>query len=156
MNRVEASNGGVPGSFTLPQNNESAVQQGLGHLPLYGFRNVDQDLDQLQADRGHLLFGVSIEQPLVGSNGLILHTYEKSKDVTDSSMLSIGYGPPATPDSMGTGLMSCEGLDENGLFQRNAGWPAIPAAAPLRSFTKVTILSPVSSGKLSSGFLCGL
>lgn len=139
MTRVEASSGGVAGSFALPQNNESALQQGLGHLPPYGFRNNDQDSDQLHADRSHLLFGVPIDQPLVGSSGLVPHTYGKTKDVTGNNMLPVAYGPPATPDSMNTSLMSGEGLDENGLFQRNTGWPAIPTAAPLRSFTKVTI-----------------
>jgi hypothetical protein len=161
--RVEASSGGVPGSFPLPQNNESALQQGLGHLPPYGFRNNDQDSDQLQADRSHLLFGVSIDQPLVGSNGLVPHTYGKTKDVTGNNMLPVAYGPPATPDSTSTGLMSGEGLDENGLFQRNTGWPAIATATPLRSFTKVTILSPVLwkafvriSFQTSDFFLLGL
>lgn len=86
--RVEASSGGVPGSFPLPQNNESALQQG-------------------------------------------------------NNMLPVAYGPPATPDSTSTGLMSGEGLDENGLFQRNTGWPAIATATPLRSFTKVHKLGSV-------------
>lgn len=138
---MEASSAGVLGSFSLPQSNESALPQGLGHLPPYGFRNNDQDSDQLQADRSHLLFGVSIDQPLVGSSTVVPHTYGKAKDVTGNNMLSAAYGPPTTPDSLSNGLMSSEGLDENGLFQRNPGWSAMPAATPLRTFTKVFILT---------------
>ncbi|XP_024392267.1 auxin response factor 6 isoform X2 [Physcomitrium patens] len=82
--RVEAPSGGVPGSFALPQNNESALQ---------------------------------------GKNVLLS-----------------AYGPPATPDSMGNGMMSGEVLDENGLFQRNTGWP--PASSQ-RTFTKVHKLGSV-------------
>jgi hypothetical protein len=44
---------------------------------------------------------------------------------------------------MSNGLMSGEQLDENGLFQRNTGWPAIPTATPLRTFTKVHKLGSV-------------
>lgn len=58
-------------------------------------------------------------------------------------MMSAAYGPPSTPDSMSNGLMSGEALDENGLYQRATGWPAIPTATPLRTFTKVGILTSV-------------
>jgi hypothetical protein len=139
LTRIETSSAGVLGSFSLPQSNESTLQQGLGHLPPYGFRNNDQGSDQLQADRSHLLFGVSIDQPLVGSCTVAPHTYGKTKDVTGNNMLSAAYGPPSTADSLSNGLMSSEGLDENGLFQRNTGWPPMPTASPLRTFTKVDI-----------------
>ncbi|KAG0628427.1 hypothetical protein M758_1G025600 [Ceratodon purpureus] len=143
LTRVEASSGGIAGSFALPQNNDTALQQGLRHLPPYGFRNNDQDSDQLHPDRSHLLFGVPIDQPLDGSSGLVPHTYGKAKDVTGNNVHPVAYGPPATPDSMNTGLISSEGLDENGLFPRNTGWSAIPHATPLRSFTKVQKLGSV-------------
>lgn len=56
-------------------------------------------------------------------------------------MLSAAYGPPTTPDSLSNGLMPGEGLDENGLFQQNTGWPAMSAAAPFRTYTKVDSLT---------------
>lgn len=138
---MEASSGGVPESYALPQNNESSLHQGLGHQLPFGFRSNDQDSDQLQADRSHLLFGMSIDQPLGGSSVVSPQSYRKSKDDTGNNMLLTAYGPLVTPDSMNNGILSGEGLDGNGLFQRNSGWPAMPVAIPPRTFTKVHFLS---------------
>nr|XP_024366632.1 auxin response factor 6-like isoform X1 [Physcomitrium patens]XP_024366633.1 auxin response factor 6-like isoform X1 [Physcomitrium patens]XP_024366635.1 auxin response factor 6-like isoform X1 [Physcomitrium patens]PNR27047.1 hypothetical protein PHYPA_030528 [Physcomitrium patens] len=143
QSRVEASSGGVPESYALPQNNESSLHQGLGHQLPFGFRSNDQDSDQLQADRSHLLFGMSIDQPLGGSSVVSPQSYRKSKDDTGNNMLLTAYGPPVTPDSMNNGILSGEGLDGNGLFQRNSGWPAMPVAIPPRTFTKVHKLGSV-------------
>jgi hypothetical protein len=144
LNRLDSSNGGgVPGSYAINQHGETGVQQSLEHLPTYGFRNNGPDSDQLQADRSHLLFGVSIDPSLGTSSGLPSHSFGKAKDVSGHNMLPGSFCPPATPgDSV---AMPTEGLDDNVLMQRNISWPAVQTAPPVRSFTKVGILSASTS-----------
>ncbi|CAK9205694.1 unnamed protein product [Sphagnum troendelagicum] len=140
----------VMSPFTHPQRSQVSVEAGLAELPpLGGFRDNEQDGDQLQADR-HLLFGVPIDQPLTASAPLNSHhTYhEKTREQQDgfpgSHILQGAFGPPATPDHptiAASGVISTGGMDNNGVYQRNsvASWSSMQAAPPppLRTFTKV-------------------
>jgi len=141
---MESSNGGgIPGSYALHQHGEAGVQQGLENLPTYGFRNNGPDSDQLQADRSHLLFGVSIDPSLGTSSVLPSPDYEKAKDAAGNNMLPGTFCPSATP--VDSGNLTSEGLDENVLMQRNLTWPVVQTAHPVRSFTKVGIWPASSS-----------
>lgn len=135
LNRMESSNaGGISGSYALNQHGEGGVQQSLENLPTYGFRNNGLEPDQLQADRSHLLFGVSIDPSLGTSGALPSPDYDKAKDAAGNNMLPGSFCPTATPVDSGT--MTNEGLDENVLMQRNIAWSAAQSA-PVRSYTKV-------------------
>lgn len=123
---MESSNGG--GIY-----GEAGVQQSIENLPPYGFRNNGSDSDQLQADRSHLLFGVSIDPSLGTPSVLPSPDYEKAKDAA-GNMLPGSFCPSATP--VDSGNMASEGLDDNVLMQRNITWQTAP---PVRSFTKVGI-----------------
>lgn len=108
------------------------------------YRESGQEQDSVQSDR-HLLFGVSIEQqqqPLVGSSSgasLLPHAQiAKNKDHPQSlfagnNMPQSSYRPSASPE---VSTMTGVGLDDNGMFQRGAPWPAM-SPAPMRTFTKV-------------------
>jgi hypothetical protein len=140
----------VMSPFTHPQCSQVSVEAGLAELsPLGGFRDNEQDGDQLQADR-HLLFGVPIDQPLTASAPLNSHhTYhEKTREQQDGfpgrNILQGAFCPPATPDHptiAASGVISTGGMDNNGVYQRNsvASWSSMQAAPPppLRTFTKV-------------------
>jgi len=142
----------VMSPFTHPQRSQVSVEAGLAELPpLGGFRDNEQDGDQLQADR-HLLFGVPIDQPLTASVPLNSHhTYhEKTREQQDgfpgSNIMQGAFCPPATPDHptiAASGVISTGGMDNNGVYQRNsvASWSSMQAAPPppLRTFTKVEI-----------------
>ncbi|CAK9875006.1 unnamed protein product [Sphagnum jensenii] len=122
--------------FTHPQHSETGVQPGLAELPPLGFRQNDQDVDQLQADRSNLLFG----QPLNASAPLTStsKTKEQQNTFPGNNMLPGSFCQPATAD-IASGVVGSGGLDDNGLYQRNsaAAWPSMQAAQPLRTFTKV-------------------
>ena len=137
LSQVEASSTAVPGSYSVSQNNEPSVQQGLG-LP-YGFHNHGQDSEQMQGDKSHFLFGVPIDQPQVPSAALTSQTFGKPKDAPDSNIL-LGFCPPATPDSINNGLISNDSLDENMLFHQSPGW-TVQTAAPQRTYIKVNSVS---------------
>lgn len=146
FSRMESSNGGggISGSYALNQHGGAGVQQSLEHLPTYGFRNNGPDSDHLQADRSHLLFGVSIDPSLGTSSVLPSPDYEKAKDASgNNNILPGSFCPSATPVDSGT--MPSEGLDENVLMQRNMTWPVVQTAPPVRSFTKVGIWLASSS-----------
>ncbi len=122
--------------FTHPQHSETGVEPGLAELPPLGFRQNDQDVDQLQADRSNLLFG----QPLSASAPLTTTSKSKEQQNTfpGNNMLPGSFCQPATAD-IASGVVGSGGLDDNGLYQRNsaAAWPSMQAAQPLRTFTKV-------------------
>jgi len=122
--------------FTHPQHSETGVQPGLAELPPLGFRQDDQDANQLQAERWNLLFG----QPLIASAPLTSRSKTKRQQNTfpGNNILPGSFCQPATAD-IASGVVGSEGLDDNGLYQRNsaAAWPFMQAAKPLHTFTKV-------------------
>jgi hypothetical protein len=149
MNQVDTSpTSRVSGSFSFSQQSEAT---GLTGMPLpaaatassFMYREAGQEQDSVQSDR-HLLFGVSIEQqPLVGSSSaasLLPHALAKNnKDLQSlfpgSNMIQGSYRPSESPENS---TMNGVGLDDNGMFQRSAPWPA-----PTRTFTKVHKLGSV-------------
>lgn len=150
FHRAEASiGGGVPGLYGPIQHGEAGAQHlvtsSLVHLATYDFRNNGTDSDQLQADRSHLLFGVSIDPALDTFNGLSSPSFGKDKDAVGNNMVAVSLCPSAT--SGDAGILPNEALDENIMLQRNVGWPAVATAPPVRSFTKVSV-------QLGFSFVC--
>lgn len=127
-----------------------SVQSGLAPLPMQSspftaFRDSAQDQEQVQSDpRSHLLFGVSIDQPLIGSNGAGALAPRgglvKGKDAQNrfggASLLPAPFSSAGPEMPMSPGIMST--LDDNSFMTRgSSGWPMLPAAPPVRTFTKV-------------------
>jgi hypothetical protein len=135
----------VVGALTHLQNHEVNAQAGLVEHPPLGFSENDQDAEQLQADRSHLLFGVPIDQPLTASASLTSRTFEKTKEQQNgfsgsSNVLQGSLCPRTTPDlpTIPSGVISSGSLDDNGLYQQNSdAWPSMQSAPPLRTFVKV-------------------
>ncbi|XP_073394625.1 auxin response factor 6 isoform X4 [Physcomitrium patens] len=138
----------VSSCFPFPQESQVNGQSGLTGLPVptssFVYRENGQEQDSVQSDR-HLLFGVSIEQPLVGSNSVTSlqpHAFAKSKDpqsrFSGNTVLQGSYYPSGNADIP---TMNGVGLDENGIFMRNASWSAM--APTSRTFTKVHKLGSV-------------
>lgn len=149
MNQLDTSpTSRVSSCFPFPQESQVNGQSGLTGLPVptssFVYQENGQEQDSVQSDR-HLLFGVSIEQPLVGSNSVTSlqpHAFAKSKDpqsrFSGNTVLQGSYYPSGNADIP---TMNGVGLDENGIFMRNASWSAM--APTSRTFTKVHKLGSV-------------
>jgi hypothetical protein len=144
LGRVDNSaSSGVPGAFGEP-----GLHRGLAGLPpaAFGYRDIGHDHP---GDRSHLLFGVSIDQPLVGSAvtaSLESRSFGKCKDPQNgfSSSTMIPGGPFCALDApelsgLHSGIPgSATTLDEDVLnFQRNSTWGQAATPPSMRTFTKV-------------------
>lgn len=123
---------------------ESSGQAGLPTLPIvpssFGYRDNPQDQDHGHPDpRSRLLFGVSIESPLLGSNAASLpRAYGKESQHRFPGAALVGgiYGAASAPDHpLSSAMLSSGGVEEGGLLQRSSNWPQVQT--PLRTFTKV-------------------
>lgn len=143
-----SASSGVPGAFGEP-----GLHRGLAGLPAaaFGYRDIGHDHPDQQhpGDRSHLLFGVSIDQPLVGSTvtaSLESRSFGKCKDPQNgfSSSTMIPGGPFCALDApelsgLHSGIPgSATTLDEDVLnFQRNSTWGQAAPPTSMRTFTKV-------------------
>jgi hypothetical protein len=143
-----SASSGVPGAFGEP-----GLHRGLAGLPpaAFGYRDIGHDHPDQQhpGDRSHLLFGVSIDQPLVGSTvtaSLESRSFGKCKDPQNgfSSSTMIPGGPFCALDApelsgLHSGIPgSATTLDEDVLnFQRNSTWGQAAPPPSMRTFTKV-------------------